>query len=56
MVVSGDYFRTAMKNIVVLTRNIGEAVTCLIADSIDETAAMRVRQLERVAIRHCFKE
>jgi hypothetical protein len=35
-----------MENILVLTRNINKVVTCLIADSIDETAAI-ARQAAR---------
>jgi hypothetical protein len=45
-----------MKNILVLTKNIDEAVSCLTADSIDETERLTVTQLEQVAIRHCFEE
>ena len=34
-------FLRLMDNILVLTRNIDEVITCLIADSIDETAIAR---------------
>jgi len=45
-----------MKNILLLTRNIDEAVGCLIADSIDETAAIARQAARSGRYTNCFEK